>query len=190
MMYVPFAQAPFWGGEVVVKSALNPASIAAALRQQVHDIDPNLPVTDFESLSFRVQSTAAQPRFRMLLLGLFGLIALVLSAAGIFGVVSYSVTRRTQELGIRMALGATPAGILKIVLYEGARLAAAGLAVGIVAALFLTRFLRTMLFEVKPADPLTFAAVAILLGLVALAACYIPARRAMRVDPMVALRYE
>ena len=190
MMYVPFAQAPFWGGEVVVKSALNPASIAAALRQQVHDIDPNLPITDFESLSYRVQSTAAQPRFRMLLLGLFGLIALVLSASGIFGVISYSVSRRTHELGIRMALGAAPAGILKMVMREGGRLAATGLAMGFVAALILTRFLRTMLFEIKPADPLTFAAVAILLALVALAACYIPARRAMRVDPMVALRYE
>jgi putative ABC transport system permease protein len=190
MMYVPFAQAPFWGGEVVVKSALNPASIVAAIRQQVHDIDPNLPVTDFESLSYAVQSTAAQPRFRTLLLGLFGLVALVLSAAGVFGVISYSVSRRTHELGIRMALGATPAGILKMVLREGSRLAAAGLAVGLVAALILTRFLRTILFEIKPEDPLTFAAVAILLALVALAACYIPARRATRVDPMVALRYE
>jgi putative ABC transport system permease protein len=191
MMYVPFAQVPLWGGEVVVKSALNPASIAAAIRQQVHDIDPNLPVTDFESLSYAVQSVAgAQPRFRTLLLGLFGLIALVLSAVGIFGVISYSVSRRTHELGIRMALGATPAAILKMVLREGGRLAVAGVAVGLVAALILTRFLRTMLFEIKPVDPLTFAAVAILLALVALAAGYIPARRAMRVDPMVALRYE
>ncbi|MGC2828070.1 MAG: ABC transporter permease [Candidatus Acidiferrum sp.] len=190
MMYAPFTQAPFWGGELVVKSTLNPASIAAAIRQQVHDIDPNLPVTDFESLSYAVQSTAAEPRFRTLLLGLFGLIALVLSAAGIFGVMSYSVSRRTHELGIRMALGATPAGILKMVLREGGRLAATGLAVGLVAALILTRFLRTMLFEIKPADPLTFAAVAILLAFVALAACYIPARRAMRRDPLAALRYE
>jgi ABC-type antimicrobial peptide transport system permease subunit len=125
-----------------------------------------------------------------LLLGLFGLIALVLAAAGIFGVISYSAARRTHEIGIRMALGAQPWAILRMVLYEGARLAAAGLAVGFVAALILTRFLRTMLFEIKPADPLTFAAVAILLALVALAACYIPARRAMKVDPMVALRYE
>jgi putative ABC transport system permease protein len=138
----------------------------------VHDIDPNLPVTDFESLSYAVQSVAgAQPRFRTLLLGLFGLIALVLSAVGIFGVISYSVSRRTHELGIRMALGATPAAILKMVLREGGRLAVAGVAV-------------------KPMDPLTFAAVAILLALVAPAAGYIPARRAMRVDPMVALRYE
>lgn len=157
----------------------------------MHDIDPNLPVTDFESLSYAVQSVAgAQPRFRTLLLGLFGLIALVLSAVGIFGVISYSVSRRTHELGIRMALGATPAAILKMVLREGGRLAVAGVAVGLVAALILTRFLRTMLFEIKPMDPLTFAAVAILLALVAPAAGYIPARRAMRVDPMVALRYE
>ena len=190
-MYVPFAQAPLWGAEAVVKSTLKPASIAAAIREQVHEIDPNLPVTDFESLSYAVQSTAAaQPRFRTLLLGLFGLIALVLSAAGIFGVISYSISRRTHELGIRMALGATPGAVLKMVLREGGRLVAAGLAVGLVATLILTRFLRTMLFEIRPADPLTFAAVAILLALVALAACYIPARRAMRVDPMVALRYE
>jgi putative ABC transport system permease protein len=190
MMYVPFVQAPLWGGELVVKSALNPASIAAAIREQVHDIDPNLPVTDFGSLSNAVQSSVAEPRFRTLLLGLFGLIAVVLSAAGIFGVISYSVSRRTHELGIRMALGATPAAILKMVLREGGRLAATGLAVGLIATLILTRFLQTMLFEIKPADPLTFAAVAFLLAVVALAACYIPARRAMRVDPMVALRYE
>ena len=190
MMYVPFVQAPLWGGELVVKSALNPASIAAAIREQVHDIDPNLPVTDFGSLSNAVQSSAAEPRFRTLLLGLFGLIALVLSAAGIFGVISYSVSRRTHELGIRMALGATPAAILKMVLREGGRLAAAGLTVGLIATLILTRFLRTMLFEIQPADPPTFATVAFLLAVVALTACYIPARRAMRVDPMVALRYE
>jgi putative ABC transport system permease protein len=190
MMYVPFVQAPFWGGEVVVQSSLNPASIAAAIRQQVRGIDPDLPVTDFESLSYAVQATAAQPRFRTMLLGLFGLVALVLAAAGIFGVISYSVSRRTQELGIRIALGATPGAILRMVLREGGKLAAAGLVVGIVAALILTRFLRSLLFDIKPTDPLTFVAVAILLAIVALAACWIPARRAMRVDPMVALRYE
>ena len=126
-----------------------------------------------------------------MLLGLFGLIALVLSAAGIFGVISYSVSRRTHELGIRMALGATPAAILKMVLREGGRLVAAGLAVGLIATLILTRFLRTMLFEIqagRSARP--SRRLQILLAVVALAACYIPARRAMRVDPMVALRYE
>jgi predicted permease len=190
MMYVPFDQAPFWGGAVVVRSGLGPEAIAAAIRQQVRSIDPDLPVTDFESISSAVEATASPARFRTLLVGSFGLIALVLAAAGIFGVLSYSVSRRMHELGIRMALGATPPAIRRMVLREGALVTAAGLGIGIAAALFLTRFLKNQLYGVGADDPWTFAATAILLAGVAIAACYIPARRAMRVDPTVALRCE
>jgi putative ABC transport system permease protein len=190
MMYVPFAQGPFWGGTVVVKSTMSPASVVTAIREQVRAIDPDLPVTDFESMSYAVETTAAQPRFRALLLGLFGLLALVLAAAGIFGVISYSVSRRTHELGIRIALGASPHAMRQMVLGEGGKLAAEGLGIGAVAALVLTRFLRSELYGIGAMDPATFVGAGILLAGVALAACYVPARRAMRIDPISALRDE
>jgi predicted permease len=190
IMYVPFDQAPFWGGEVVVRSSLSPAVVTAAIRVQTHQIDKDLPVTDIESLPEAVHASVAAPRFRTLLLGLFSAIALVLSAIGIYGVIAFSVARRTREIGTRMALGASPSSILRLVIGESAKLVVLGLAVGIPAALLLTRYLSTLLFAVSPTDPLTFAAVAILLALVALAAAYLPARRAMRVDPIVALRCE
>ncbi|TAM78782.1 MAG: ABC transporter permease [Acidobacteria bacterium] len=192
MMYVPYAQAPFWGEIVVVRSSLGTAAVAGSIRRVVSGIDKNLPVTDTASLpqAMDSQASVAQPRFRTLLMGLFGMLALTLASVGIFGVMSYSVSRRTHEIGIRMALGATPPGVLRLLLAESARLVIAGLAVGIPAALLLTRFLAGMLYGVKPADPLTFIAVSIILVAVALLACYIPARRAAKVDPMVALRYE
>ncbi|MGA8409697.1 MAG: ABC transporter permease [Candidatus Acidiferrales bacterium] len=190
MMYVPFAQAPFWGAQVIVRSTLSPASVAASIRKATHDIDKDLPVTDIETLPEALSVSVAQPRFRTLLLGLFGVIALLLAAVGIFGVLSYSVARRTHEIGIRMALGATPRAILRLVLTESARLVLVGLAVGILVALGVTRYLSSLLFAVHPADPLTFLGVAVLLTAVALIACYVPARRAMRVDPIVSLRYE
>ncbi len=190
MMYVPFAQAPFWGGQLVVRSTLSSSSVAASIRKVTHDIDKDLPVTDIATLPETLDASVAQPRFRTLLIGLFGLIALLLAAVGIFGVISYSVSRRTHEIGIRVALGATPANVLQLILGESAKLVLFGLGLGIPAALALTRFLASLLFEVHPADPLTFIGVAILLTMVALIACYVPARRAMRVDPMVALRYE
>jgi predicted permease len=190
MMYVPFAQEPFWGGAVVVKSTLSPASVLAAIRSQVRSIDPDLPVTDFESLSYGVEASVAQPRFRTLLLGLFGVMALVLAAAGIFGVIAYSVSRRTHEIGIRLALGASPRSIQKMVLREGVNLALAGLGIGVVASFALTRLLRSELYGISATDPFTFTGAAVLLAGVALAACYLPARRAMRVEPVVALRQE
>jgi predicted permease len=190
MMYVPYDQAPFWGGNVIVRSSLSTASLANTIRQEVQNIDKDLPVTDIALLPEAIDSSMAQPRFRTLLLGLFAVMALVLAAIGIFGVISYSVTRRTNEIGIRVALGAQSADVLKQVLGEGARLAGAGLAVGLAASIVATRFLGTLLFGVKPTDPLTFAAVAVILATVTLAACYLPARGATRVDPLVALRYE
>jgi putative ABC transport system permease protein len=190
MMYVPFAQAPLYGCEVVVRSKLSASAVAAAIRTETHNIDKNLPVTDVATLPGALSASVAEPRFRTQILGLFSAIALALAAVGIFGVISYSVSRRTREIGIRIALGATPASVRKLVIGESAKLVFFGLATGIPAALVLTHFLSTLLFDVRPADPFTFIGVAVLLALVAFAASYIPARRAMRVDPMVALRYE
>jgi putative ABC transport system permease protein len=190
MMYVPFAQAPLYGGEVVVRSSLTPSSVAAGIRQAVHSIDNDLPVTDVESFPDALGASVAQERFRTLLLGSFSGIALILAAVGIFGVISYSVSQRTHEIGIRMALGAQQRDVLRLILGQGTRLALLGLGAGAVAALLLTRLMASLLYGVSATDPLTFGAVAILLLGVAVAACYIPARRAMRVDPIVALRYE
>jgi putative ABC transport system permease protein len=132
----------------------------------------------------------AQQRFNMLLLGLFAALALILAAVGIYGAMAYSVSQRTHEIGIRTALGAQRQDVLRLVMTDGAKIAGLGIATGIAGALVLTRLMASLLFEVRPTDPATFVSVALLLALVVLAACYIPARRAMRVDPMVALRYE
>jgi putative ABC transport system permease protein len=190
MMYVPFAQAPFWGACVVARSPLAPSSVLGAIRQAVQGIDSNLPVTDVATMTGVLHSSVAQPRFRARLLSLFGVVALLLSAVGIFGVISYSVSSRTREFGIRVALGASPRSLRRMVLQEGLKLAAAGLSAGIIAALVLAQFLKSLLYGVGAYDPLTFVGAAILLVVVALAACYIPARRATRADPLVALRYE
>ncbi|MGH9741931.1 MAG: FtsX-like permease family protein, partial [Candidatus Acidiferrum sp.] len=190
MMYVPYAQAPFWGANLVVRSSLDTASVAVAIRQIVHEIDKDLPVTDVTNMPDRLDSSVAQPRFRTFLLGVFAAMALVLAAIGIFGVISYSVSRRTNEIGIRVALGASRSAILRMVLRETLALTLAGLAVGFPFALAAAYSLRHMLFDVHANDPVTLTVVTLTLAAVATFAGYIPARRAMRVDPMVALRYE
>ena len=190
MVYVPYAQQPFWGSPVIVKTTQSPSAVAAAVRQVVRSIDPNLPVTEIASMPDVLASSVAVPRFRTWLLGLFGFVALILATVGIFGVISYSVSCRTQEFGVRIALGASGGAIGRMVLRESLLLAAAGLSAGMVAAVALAQFLKSQLYGVGATDPLTFVGtVALLLG-VALAAGYLPARRATRVDPMVALRYE
>jgi predicted permease len=190
MMYVPFAQAPFWGGNLVVKSTLSLPSVAGTIRQVVHEIDKDLPVTDILMLPDGIKASVAQPRFRTFLLALFAIMALVLAATGIFGVISYSVSCRTNEIGVRMAFGASSRTILRMVLRETLLLALAGLALGVPCALAASRLVGHLLFGVSANDPATLAAVAVSLAAVAALAGYVPARRAMRVDPIVALRYE
>jgi putative ABC transport system permease protein len=160
------------------------------VKKQVWSVDGQIPVGDVHAMDELIAVSLAQQRFNMLLLGLFAALALILAAVGIYGAMAYSVNQRTHEIGIRTALGAQPRDVLRLVMRDGAKIALFGIASGIAGALALTRLMGSLLFEVKPTDPATFAGVAILLALVALAACYIPARRAMRVDPMVALRYE
>ncbi len=153
-------------------------------------IDPDQPLSNVSTLEKVVDESIAQPRLNMLLMGLFGGLAMLLSAVGIYGLLSHAVTQRTQEMGIRMALGAQVGDVLKLVLRQGMMLALAGEAIGLVAALILTRLIRGLLFGVTPNDAMTFIAVVGVLTIVAFLACYLPARRATKVDPLIALRYE
>ncbi len=190
MMYVPFAQAPFWGSDLVVKSTLYTESVAAAIRKDAIAIDKDLPVGDIAKMTDVLASNVAQPKFRTELLVLFAAMALVLAATGIFGVISYSVSRRTLEIGIRMALGASRNTISRMVLRETVLLALAGLAVGVPCTFAASRLLGHMLFGVSADDPVTLIAVAFVLIAVAVIAGFVPLRHAMQVDPIVALRCE
>jgi predicted permease len=194
--YMPFMQIPdqFWNGppqsEVVVRSKGSPASMAPAIREAVEKLNAENVMYETKPLDQIVADSLAARRFSMILLGVFAALALLLSSIGIYGVISYVVGQRTHEIGIRMALGAQRSHVLRLMLGEGMKMALVGVAIGIAAALGLTQLMTKMLFGVSAADPITFCAVAFILTSVALTACYIPARRAMRVDPMVALRYE
>jgi putative ABC transport system permease protein len=190
MMYVPFAQAPLPGAGVVVRSSMSTSNVTAALQRSVAKIDKDLPVNDVKKMPDELEESVAQPRFRTMLIGLFAAMALVLAATGIFGVISYSVSCRTHDIGIRMALGASRQSVLRMILRETLLLAVAGLVVGIPCALAASHLIAHLLFNVSANDPLTIAAVGIALATVALLAGYIPARRAMAVDPMLALRHE
>jgi predicted permease len=175
---------------VVLRTEGDPAAVMAAVRRAVAEIDPREVVFNVQTMDEVVANSFAARRLSMILLGVFAALALVLACVGIYGVISYLVGQRTREIGVRMALGAQPGDVLRLVVGHGARMALIGVAIGIAAALGLTRLMANQLFGVSAHDPLTYAGVTMLLIIVALAACYIPARRAMRVDPMVALRYE
>jgi putative ABC transport system permease protein len=193
-VFAPYAQHKNEGFDpamvFVVKTTGEPGTMAAAVRDLVHSLKPEQPVANIATMDDVVSRSLSQARFSMLLLSIFAASALVLSAVGIYGVMAYVVAQRNREMGIRLAMGAQTLDVLKLVLRQGGRLAAAGVIVGTVAALGMMRLLSSLLYGVSAADPLTFVGVAILSMLVSLAACYIPARRATRVDPMVALRYE
>jgi putative ABC transport system permease protein len=188
--YLPAAQVGWRAMYLAVRTSSNPIDLARALRQEVWALDKDLPVTNVATMEQLLAESVAQPRFRTLLLGIFALVALVLASVGIYGVISYTVTRRTYEIGIRMALGAQTGEVLKLIIRQGMTLAVIGVSIGIAASLVLTRVMEKLLYEVSVTDEAIFAGVAGLLGLVALLACYIPARRATKVDPMIALRYE
>jgi predicted permease len=175
----------------VVRSPLTGAeSLLSQIRQAVWSVDASLPLTGVYTMNHYYKGSMARASFTLVMLGIAGAMALIIGAVGLYGVIAYSVSQRTREIGIRVALGAERKHVLRLVLNEGMLVILAGLAAGLAASLILTRFLASLLFGVSPTDPLTFAAVALLLAAVALAACYVPARRAMRVDPMLALRYE
>jgi predicted permease len=188
--YLSALQDTFAGMSIVIRTAIEPASLAPDVRRIVAEVDKSAPVSEVKTMDHIVDESVTQPRFNLFLLGLFGGIALLLSAAGIYGVTAYSVTQRTHEFGIRMALGAQVGDVLKMILGQGMLLIVAGIVVGLVASFALTRLMKSLLFGVSVTDPLTFVAITSLLTLVALLACYIPARRATKVDPLVALRYE
>lgn len=189
-IYFSAKQNPFVNMSLVIRSTVEPTTLAASVRQVVTDVNKSVPVADIKTMEHIVTESVTQPRFNVFLLGLFSFIALVLSAAGIYGVTAYTVTQRTHELGIRLALGAQVGDVLKMILGQGMAVIGVGLVLGLVSAFALMRLLRSLLFGVGENDPLTFAAITLVLLLVALLACYIPARRATKVDPLVALRYE
>jgi putative ABC transport system permease protein len=188
-MYLPFAQSPHRSMVLMIRTT-NPESVVSAVRRDVQALDPNLPIYGIRTMENVVSESIAAARFRTSLLAIFAAVALVLAMIGIYGVMSYGVTQRTQEIGIRMALGAGVMDVLKLVVKNGMSLAVIGTIVGLAGALAVTRLMATLLFDVSPTDLGTFALVTFGLLLVALFACYLPARRATKVDPLVALRYE
>jgi len=188
--YFSFAQVPFTGMTIVVKGNGDPNQLIAAARNQVRTLDPDQPIYNVRTMDeIRGESVAPQ-RLNLMLLSIFAGIAFVLAIVGIYGVMSYAVTQRTHEIGIRMAIGAQPRDVFKMILGQGMLLTLIGMVAGLAGAFALTRLMATMLFTIKPTDPLTFAVVAVLLVAVALIACYIPGRRATKVDPVNSLRYE
>jgi putative ABC transport system permease protein len=189
-VYDPLRQDPNSDMNLVVKSRMDPAALTSEIRGAVASIDKDQPIFAIATMNQLKSDSVGTQRLTLVLLGLFSALALVLASIGIYGVISYSVAQRTHEIGIRVALGAQHEDVLRMVLGQGGKIALAGIAIGMAAAFGLTRLMASLLFSVSASDPLTFAGVALLLVLVAMLACYIPARRAMKVDPMVALRYE
>jgi putative ABC transport system permease protein len=189
-IYWPYPQFPSIFNMLMVKAAGDPLQLTAAVKAQIWAVDREQPITNIATMDEVIATSVADRRFNLLLFGAFAVCALLLAAIGIYGVIAYTVAQRTHEIGVRMALGARSNDVLKLIVGQGMALTGAGIALGWLAALGLTRWLKTLLFEVSTTDTLTFAAIALLLTLVALLASYLPARRATRVDPLIALRYE
>jgi len=188
--YFPFYQLPFSGMTVIVKSTLDPNQLIATARRQTLQLDPSVPIYGVRTMEKIRSDSVAPERLNLTLLGMFAALAVILALVGIYGVMSYAVTQRAHEIGVRMALGAQTGDVLKMVIRQGLTLALIGVGAGLFLAYWLTKLMKDLLFEVKPADPATFAVIAALLILVSFVACWIPARRATKVDPMVALRCE
>jgi putative ABC transport system permease protein len=175
---------------MAVRTSSSPESMTGSIREAINSLDKDLPLFGVKTMDNLVATSTSQSRLNMMLLALFAGLALALSAVGIYGVMSYAVTQRTQEIGIRLAIGAQAKDVLRMVVGEGLKLALFGTGLGLIGALIVARLISSLFFGIAPHDPLTFAGITALLGLVAFLACYIPARRATRVDPLVALRYE
>jgi ABC-type antimicrobial peptide transport system permease subunit len=190
VVYYPFSQVPIGRMFEVARTGSDPASAANAIVDQVRAIDPDVPVFDIATMQQRLYDSVARQRFAMTMLGTFGIFAMILAAIGVYGVMSFLVAQGTSDIAIRLALGAQRTNILSLVWRQGVVLALIGIAAGLAGALSLTRVMSGLLFGVSATDPLAFAGAVALLMLVAASACYFPARRAMRVDPMVALKYE
>ncbi len=188
--YVPFAQAPIGGGVIVLRSSSDPAALTSSVRDALRSLDPDVPLFNVQALEDIVGESVAPRRLSVILLSAFAALALTLAAIGIYGVMSYAVSQRTEEFGIRMALGARSGDVLRLVLRSAVVLLVLGAVIGLGGAFYLSRLLRSMLFQVSPADVWTYVTIMALLAGVALLACYLPARRATRVDPLVALRYD
>lgn len=189
-LYFPYLQEPRNFMSLVMRTSSDPTKMISAIRNQVLGIDPDQPVFDIKTMDERLSKAVAPTRFIMLLLGAFAGLAMLLAAVGIYGVMAYTVSQRTREIGVRMALGAAAPDVLKLVVGHGLKLVLSGVGIGLVGAFVLTRLMKTLLFEVSATDPMTFAVIGAILTGVALTACFVPAHRATKVDPMVALRYE
>jgi putative ABC transport system permease protein len=189
-MYMPYLQNTWTTMIVAMRSASDPTNLAAAARSAVWEVDRQQPVIDVKSMEQYLLASTSGRRFNMLLLAVFACLALILAAVGVYGVMSYWVTQRTHEIGVRMALGAKQMDVVKLVVKQGMIPTFAGVAVGLAAAFSLTRLMSSLLYRVSATDPATFGVISLLLIGVALVACAVPARRATKVDPIVALRYE
>jgi putative ABC transport system permease protein len=190
IVYWPHPELVYNRMTVLLRTATPPLPQIPAIRNTLKQLDSELPMANVATMEDLLSDSLSRARFTMRLLGIFAAIALILAAVGIYGVIAFNVTQRTQEIGIRSALGAQARDVFRMILGEGLRLTAIGVAFGILGAFLTTHFLLSLLYDTAATDPLTFAAVTLLLSLVALAACYLPARRATRVEPLVALRYE
>jgi predicted permease len=187
-VFLPLAQFPFGSMTYVVRGAGEPSALIESVKRAMWSVDSMQPIYDTASVERLVRASVVRQRFSMTVMSAFALVALILCASGIYGIISFTTTQRTREIGLRMALGADASTIRRMVLREGSVVIAVGLAVGLVGAAAGSRFLRTLLFEVRPGDPITFVVVCVVLAAVGFAACYVPARRATEVDPLTALR--